>query len=693
MSREKDHDRPTIARRRLLGTVAAASTAALAGCSISTPAGDIEVGTDEEPTTVSTVRTTTTTESTPTTTTTTERSTTTTEKSTTTTEEQPTTTSASNGNATQSTPPLTVQPCVTQGTCLSNTSKPTGLENESIIIPSDQFWTEPVFTPPTVISPVPVLPPTNSTSGGSTLKEPTNVANSGAVKVEVTPKQKDPVNTSVGGTNQVREGNMICTTQQRRITAGGGSNFLLNPELSTIWPGSILESESIARGQFSPALTRQRRDGASMSQIRQPIELSISLRNVDGKNTRKLETPTQGRYRTALDDLLGQYDRQANVPAEMNATIHQVHSSEQLGVTLGVHFDSPKLAVDNTFDFSSKSETNKLLAKFWQSYYTIDVSLPNPLANGFVTDQGKYLKRNDVIVKSVTYGRILLFSAESKYSRTKVSNALKVALNGGATSGKVNLDVKNEQVLRDTKIDVQVIGGAGTDGAKTISKPGEGAYNTIKNWIQKGAKYDPKTSPGKPIAYHTKYLSNFDTANTYLTTTYTERNCRPTTRAYRVHNVSWRITDEDDPGNEEEIYGDIYVVAFPFLGSGQRGASYRIEPKGGRSDGRVWHRSKSSHVNIRGGQRKDLGIDERIVFDDAHKLDTSRTYIQVTAIPREKDPTSNNDFGRQKNVKWFLNEAPSDPDRAGKGTGKFRETWNSHGSEIELAFDISPVPL
>jgi hypothetical protein len=160
--------------------------------------------------------------------------------------------------------------------------------------------------------------------------------------------------------------------------------------------------------------------------------------------------------------------------------------------------------------------------------------------------------------------------------------------------------------------------------------------------------------------------------------------------------MSWEVINEADPGDEEELYGDVYVVAWPIKGPNDvLVEADRIEPKGGRSDGRVWHRSKSSHINVKEGarNRKDLGVDATIEFDDAHELDNSRAYIQVTAIPHEKDPTSGNEFGNKKAVKWFLNEPLSDPDRAGQDKGKFTERWNDRNSEIELAFDISPIPL
>ncbi|WP_336002322.1 thiol-activated cytolysin family protein [Halorientalis halophila] len=588
-------------------------------------------------------------------------------------------------------PNLTLAPCVADGSC--------------VVTPDDDVVTDPdLFQPNLTVDPIDVgTLPTDIDLGGAdgggddgssgSLRDPTTVTGSGAVEVEVTPDSKQPSDESAGAEQTETKSDVVCTTQKRRLTAGGPANFLMDPQIGTIWPGAILEANSIANGQFSPALSQQRRAGASVDDIRQPIELSLSLMNVENSDTSvTVQNPSLGNVRNARSELLSRFNRTAT-PAKQKARIHQVHSEEQLKVALGVHYDSNNLDIDNEFDYSSDSETNKLLAKYWQIYYTLDVSVPNPVANGFVTDQGAYLNRNDVIIKNVSYGRLLLFSAESKYQRTKVSNSLKAALNYGKKEGKISTDVEHEQVLRDTKIDVQVMGGSAESGAKTISKPGEDAFETIKNWIQRGATYDPKTSPGVPISYHSKYLSNLDTANVYLTTSYTSRNCRPTTNKYRVHNFSWEVLSESDPGNEEELYGDIYVVGWPVPKDGVLiGTDARIEPKGAPSDGEVWDRSKSSHLNLKENQRKQLTVDETLVFDDIQEIDQSKAYIQVTAVPHEKDPTSNDDFGNKKHVKWFLNEAPSDPDTAGNGPGKFKIRWNDHGSEIELAFDISPLP-
>jgi len=586
-----------------------------------------------------------------------------------------------------SAPTLTPAPCVEDGTCLHT--------------PEGDDVDHDLFQPNLTVEPVQVEDlPSDIDLGGSdgddgssgSLRDPTTVTGSGAVEVEVTPDSKRTSDESVGNEGTEEKSDVVCTTQKRRMTAGGPANFLMDPQIGTIWPGAILEANSIANGQFSPALSRQRRNGTPVDQIRTPIQLSLSLMNVDGDTTTTVDNPSLGNVRNARSELLSRFNRTAT-PAKQKAQIHQVHSEEQLKVALGVHYDGNNLEIDNQFDYSSTSETNKLLAKYWQIYYTIDVSVPNPVANGFVTDQPQFLNRNDVIIKNVSYGRLLLFSAESKYQRTKVSNSLEAALSYGQNEGEIDVDVDHEQVLRDTQIDVQVMGGSAESGAQTISKPGEGALETIKDWIQRGARYDPASSPGVPISYHSKYLGNLDTANVYLTTSYTARNCRPKTSRYRIHNFSWEVLSESDPGNEEELYGDIYVVAWPYRKNGNLlSKASRIEPKGAPSDGEVWERKKSSHINLKERQRKQLNVDETIVFDDATELDKSKAYIQVTGVPREKDPLSNDDFGNKKHVKWFLNESPSDPDTAGNGPGEFTIRWNDHGTEIELAFDISPLP-
>lgn len=569
--------------------------------------------------------------------------------------------------------------------------------------------------------------------GGATLKDPTKVANSGAVKVVVTPKNLDGKtgDKPVGGKKTEETEEMVCTTQKRRITAGGSMNWLLNPELDVIWPGEILEAGSIAKGQYSRALSRDRRGGVSTSQIRNPIKISVSLRNIDKENGEVIQTPTQSNFRTALDDLLSRYDRNANTPSEQGFTLHQVHSSEQLNVEFGAHYNSPTVKVDNKFDFSNRSRTNKIFAKYWQKYYSVDIDMSTPAANasGFVTDP-KYLRRNDVIVSSVDYGRLLLFSAESSYRRNRVENALKASFKG-IQSGSVSLDVDHKNVLRDTEINVQVLGGAATQGAKVISKPGEKAnkaFESIKNWVEKGARYDPKRSPGVPISYQTKYLKTGDTANTYLTTTYNSRNCRPKTMRYKVHNFSWKVLKWNDPNdrapNKEEIFGEIWVEGFPKNSEGEwmkappvlENHLGRIEPKSG--DTEVWERGEKQYLEIGQGEIKMLGSnsDAIIKFKNFDEIDKSKSRIDVVARPVEHDRdvpgfNTKNEFGDTKTESWFLNQPPSDPDRAAAGggseggsddgsegesrevrEGKFKIPWSDKGSRIQLAFDITPLP-
>lgn len=523
------------------------------------------------------------------------------------------------------------------------------------------------------------------------LGEPSEVEESGDIAVTVTPESDLERNERLSDEQTEETEKMVCTVQRRRITAGGGPNILLNPELGTIWPGAILSAGSIARGQYSPALTADRRDGTPIPEIRQPLQLSLSLRNISGDNTRTIDPPSEGNYRTELDSILSQYDDNANTPANMSYEIRQIHSSEQLDIELGAHYNNATVDVKNQFDFSSDSETNKLLVKFYQKYYTADISLPNPLAEGIVSKPSQYLKNNDVVVDQVTYGRILLFTAESNYQRTRVQNSLDVAVNSGVQEGDVSLDIDDRQTLRETEITGTVIGGASEDAAQTISKPGEDALPAIKSFIQDGARYDPKTSPGSPIAYRTRYLSNLNTANTYLTTTYNERNCQPKTSKFRVHNLTWRVVEESDPGGDEDVYGDIWVAGLAVYEDGPV-QEVQIGPRGS-DDFHVWGRDRDQHKQLRQEQRWNTGAEAVLEFDNADNLDRSKSFIQVQAEPHEADDLSDEEWGNTRKARWYLNAAPSDPDRAGSDTGKFHSLhWRDHQEEIELSFDITPIP-
>ena len=674
-----DEQDSSLRRRSFLATGSGLLASALAGCTVSM---DLPFGGDGEKssTTPTAVTRTRTVDSTPTqtpagTATSTQTSPETTKPAQTAVGTATPSTNESDEKALDVPPAAEIPPCVVDGSCMGPptdrnvTIDPSlvGKLNYSLVDPS-VFDTNFDF-------------PSDSVEGG-----PSATTDGGDVTVEVTPEQKATKTKNESGASDEERDGMVCTVRKQTATTGGADVFLMNPSTTTIYPGAVLTAASIAEGSFAPAFTSQRRDGASVDAVRNPLELSISLANVDGKNTTTVQTPSVGAVRTARTEILRRVGA-GRTPAAMSYEKRRIYSKEQLSVELGAHYNSPTVDVEGNYDFSRTTETNKLLAKFWQKYYDISVSLPNPVGNGVVTDS-RYVHQNDVVVNNVSYGRLLVFSAESKYTHQEVETALDVAVKAGVKDGGVSLSTKDEQVLKNTKVKINVLGGNASAASKLISGYGEtGAETQIGNWIERGATYDPADSPGVPVAYQTKYLNGLKTANVYLTTTYNKRNCRPKTRRFRVHNFHLKVVSASDVAGSkstEEMYGTIFVGGRTFTKGRSNPAPSVATPQ--------WDHDSDEWIRIQEGRKKSLGIDKTVEFSTDGELDRRRSYIEVTMRPREHDGGPDEFTGESKDFRWFLSENPSDPSTTDTQRGDFKETFADSGTEIEITFDITPLP-
>jgi|GEM_PF-5858016 len=662
-----DDQRP-VGRRAFLATAGGLLTTTLAGCSSllggGSSGGDSSGGGTPNPTTVTRTRT-----AEPTSTTTTSAPST------------GTTTGTSTGQSNETdlasltAPPSTdLPPCVVNGTCIGPspernvTFDPSLVGKLNISLVDTSLLNTDLFSTTTSVSPTPT-------------------SYDGTVSVSVTPKRKQVQTTTDGGASTRETDGMVCTVRKQTATTGGASVFLLNPSVTTVFPGALLRAESIADGSFTPVLTQNRLNGARLADVRNPLQLSISLANIDGTNTKTVQLPSIGSVRTARNQILDRVGS-AKTPAAMDYQKHRIYSKRQLDVELGAHYHSAPVNVSGNYDFSQTNVTNKLLAKFWQKYYDISISLPNPVGDGVLSDSN-YSRRNDVIVNNVSYGRVLVFSLESKYTHQEVETSLDVAVKAGlGGNGKFSLSTKDKQVLKDTKIHINVLGGSASSASKLISGYGDtGAAQAIGNWIQRGATYSPADSPGAPIAYQTKYLNGLGTANVYLTTTYNKRSCHSKTRRYRVHNFDLKVVTANDVAGSkhtEEMYGTIFVGGAIFEKGASSGTPIIGTP--------VWQKGPKEWVRIRQGEIEPLNVDRTVEFTTEGELDRQRSYIEVTMRPREHDGGPDDFQGANGVHRWFLSDDPSDPSKTGLGRGHLKKSFTDKGSEVEISFDITPLP-
>ena len=661
----EDSDDRRVRRRTLLATGSALLTTGLAGCSVSidSPFGEGEGGSvsesTPEPTAVTRTRTATPTAGTP-------------------------VVNESDQESLDEPPAYDPPPCVLDGSCAGPalnenlSTNPLLVEDLGIRNP---LLVEDLFDPS-------LIGGAGGDSDGSGTAQPTATTDDGAVEVTVTPDQQQTDEQATGDESEEENDGMVCTVQKKTATTGGSDVFLLNPSMTSIFPGALLTADAIATGSFAPALTPARLDGASKSAIRNPLEVSISLADIEGTNTETVQVPGVGSMRTARAEILRRVGSGAK-PANMSYEKRRIYSKKQANIELGAHYNNAVVDVESNFSFSRTNETNKVLVKFQQKYYDMTISLPNPVANGVVSDT-LYLQQNDVMVKNVSYGRLLVFSFESKYSHREMEAALDVAISAGAQRGGGSIDARNETVLKNTKIKINVIGGDADSASRLISDYGDSSVDeAIGRWIQAGATYDPATVPGVPVSYQTVYTSNYATANVYLTTTYNQRSCRPKSRRFRVDNFHIRVLTANDvvgSKNSEEVYGTIYIGAWQFVEEGDNSGEklvYHTRPD--------WDKDNNEFLRISEGDSKKLNLSRTIEFSTSDKLDRKRSYIVVTMRPREHDGGDDEFEGQKETHRWHLTEAPSDPNSSDP-FGQFKHRFTDKGSEIEISYDITPLP-
>ncbi len=336
-----------------------------------------------------------------------------------------------------------------------------------------------------------------------------------------------------------RDNEFECVVRRYKAAPGFDQMLSLDPTSDVIYPGAMLKGESIPTGEY-----------IGINGGRAPITLSVSLQNINGKASVDIEEPSLDEVRNGVNAILAQGVTGAT-PAKLNFTVEEVYSEEHLDIALGANYRSRNKDISGSFNFESSQYYHKYVVKFFQEYYTVDMSLPtNADPASLFTKLPNLNGTSPVYVSSVKYGRMVLYTVESNYSTTDVETAFKISFNQGKTETEAEAELDYEKIISTSKIEALVLGGSGEDAVGVINGPG-GVYDYIKN----GGNYS-SDSPGAPLAYTLRYIKeDFPIARVVLASEYNARNCQLAYPKYRVR-IRQIITGRS---NKKEIYGKIYA--------------------------------------------------------------------------------------------------------------------------------------
>ncbi|MFY0714283.1 thiol-activated cytolysin family protein [Seonamhaeicola sp. NFXS20] len=406
-----------------------------------------------------------------------------------------------------------------------------------------------------------------------------------------------------------REGNTNeCVVEKYKMAPGFDEMILLDPTSDVIYPGAMLKGESIPTGEY-----------IGITGERTPITLSVSLENLNGKPSTVIKEPNIATVREGVKDML-QQGVTGSASAKVNFTTEEVYSEEHLNVALGASYSKGKNSISGSFNFNSSEKQYKYVIKYLQVYYTIDLTIEDTQNPGkLFTSVPNLNSTSPVIVSSVKYGRMLLYTVETNSKFTDTQAAFNAAFNDG-TAGASG---EHESFWNSSTVKALVIGGSSGDAAKVVSGP-QGVYN----YITEGGEYSVD-SPGAPLGYTLRYIrEGFPIANVVLSSEYNIRTCYEAYQKYGVELHGFNCVDNDGESGKLEIYGSM------------TGEIYQNKT---RINDVFWSRLEENPLNVDENTFYNVNVDAMEV--ELYKPNLETDYVEIWAEFSEKDAFDDDDFG------------------------------------------------
>ena len=245
----------------------------------------------------------------------------------------------------------------------------------------------------------------------------------------------------------------ICTRRTVSIEDGSDDFFLFDPNESVIYPGNLIQGKTIddATPESIPLL----RGGGV-----------ISYNVIDGNlnASQPVDTISLSAVRTAQNVIIA--GASGAVPASFNLSVESVQSRRELALKLGVKFETFTTKLSGQFELNTNTESNYVVVKLTQRFYTMDVDEPTSADAFFdpsVTPEelGQFIQPDNpaAYISSVTYGRVFYMLFESTSSTSEMMSKLNLGYStlGGSASGSVDYSAFNS--LQELKLQVIAYGG------------------------------------------------------------------------------------------------------------------------------------------------------------------------------------------------------------------------------------------
>lgn len=318
--------------------------------------------------------------------------------------------------------------------------------------------------------------------------------------------------------NEIIDGEVWnCTTKTfSALSPGGGNNGfpLFNPNASVIYPGSLLQGNSLK--QATPNIIAVDRAGGT---------ISYDLNNGNLASSFSVEEVTKSSIQNAMNQII------ANAPQDLPANFvfrySQVQSEQALALELGIDYESAFVDISSDFSFSSGSSLNRILVELNQSFYTMSFDIPTSLDDLFApsvspSDLARYVQEGNpaTYISDVTYGRVYYMLIESSSSYQEMEAEISASFNGVVNSAEADISANSLSNLENLKIKVMAFGGEASTSLLTV---GETDLSRLVELLAESTTI----STGLPISYVVRSVLTNQIVSVQLATEYDVTECEP----------------------------------------------------------------------------------------------------------------------------------------------------------------------
>ena len=310
----------------------------------------------------------------------------------------------------------------------------------------------------------------------------------------------------------------LCTTETLKVeeAAGGNSGFpLFNPNSSVVYPGSLLQGNSL--NQATPNIIAVKRSGGTISTdvFDGSIAPSFEVDEV------KISSITE-----AANSIIR--NSSGVVPANFEFSYDLIQSKREMALKMKAEYETKFTELEGKLEFSSDRSYNRMLITLNQSFYTLRFDIPTSTDQIFapeVTPQDleRYVGPGNpaAYVSSVTYGRIYYMLIETTSSKTELEASVTASFSGLTTGGSGQVDYRKLEELNNIKVRVFAFGGEAGSTLRTI---GETDLSQIVDLLAESTDI----TTGKAVSYVVRSVYDNQIVSVKLNTEYDVTNCTPT---------------------------------------------------------------------------------------------------------------------------------------------------------------------